>query len=89
MSPLRLAAAIGLLTLVAGCATITPEQQRAMDEEECRSYGFRPGTTGFAECLQRIELDRRAERRARMIAMDHWLEPRVVYRPIIVRAEDD
>lgn len=89
MLSLRLAAAISLLALAAGCTTITPEQQRAMDEEECRSYGFRQGTTGFAECLQRIELDRRAERRARMIAMDHWLEPRIVYRPVVVRSGED
>ncbi|WEX07347.1 hypothetical protein [Chelativorans sp. AA-79] len=73
---------------LAGCATITPEEQRALDEENCRSYGFRPGTDAFAECLQRIDLDRRAERRYRMAEFDRWdPDPVVVYRPIIVRRD--
>lgn len=80
---------IGVLSLLVGCETITPEQQRAADAEECRAYGFSQGTNAFAECLQRIELDRRAERRARMIAMERWPEPRVVYRPIIVRPDEN
>lgn len=77
--------ALGLLVLVAGCATMTPEERRAMDEQECRDFGFKPETDAFAGCLQRIELDRRAARRAQMAAMDRWNEPLVIYRPIIVR----
>ncbi|MBY5413132.1 hypothetical protein HFO98_32895 [Rhizobium leguminosarum] len=56
-----------LATIVAGlsaCQTMTPEERRAADEQRCLSYGFRRGTDGFAACLQRIDLDRRAESRA-------------------------
>ncbi len=84
----RLFAVSSLMMLLAGCATLTPEERRAMDEQECRSYGFVSGTTAFAECLQRIELDRRAERRARMIEWAHWHEPMVIYRPVIVHRDD-
>ena len=73
-----------LLAVLAGCATLTPEEQRARDEQECRGYGFRPGTDAFAECLQRIELDRRARRRYQMLELDRWDEPLVVYRPVFV-----
>ncbi len=49
-----------------GCVTPTPQERRAADEAQCRSYGFRTGTNAFAECLQRIDLERRADRRARL-----------------------
>ncbi|MBY5348514.1 hypothetical protein [Rhizobium leguminosarum] len=56
-----------LATIVAGlsaCQTMTPEERRAADDQRCLGYGFRRGTDGFATCLQRIDLDRRAESRA-------------------------
>ena len=37
----------------------TAEEMRAADENRCISYGFRPRTDAFAECLQRIDIDRR------------------------------
>ncbi|WP_420848005.1 hypothetical protein [Nitratireductor luteus] len=77
--------ALGFFVFVTGCATMTPEERRAMDEQECRDFGFKPGTDAFAGCLQRIELDRRAARRAQMAEMDHWGQPMVIYRPIIVK----
>jgi len=49
-----------------GCVTPTPQERRAADEAQCRSYGFRIGTNAFAECLQRIDLERQADRRARL-----------------------
>ncbi|APG90313.1 hypothetical protein [Sinorhizobium americanum] len=55
-------AATGIV--LAGCQTVTPQERRARDETTCASYGFRRGTDAFATCLQRIELDRRAEARA-------------------------
>ena len=67
--------------LLAGC--VSAEEQRALDEEKCRSYGFTKRNDAFAECLQRIELDRRAEFRSRS-EIDDWDRPFVVYRPIIV-----
>lgn len=76
---LRTTAVIVLGFLLSGC--MTAEQQRAADEEKCRSYGFTRKNDAFAECLQRIELDRRASvRETRYI--DPF--PRVVYQPVYV-----
>ena len=62
---MRIALLITLLAAgLSACQTMTPEERRAADERQCLSYGFRRGTDGFATCLQRIELDRRAESRA-------------------------
>ncbi|RIK85034.1 MAG: hypothetical protein DCC69_11945 [Hyphomicrobiales bacterium] len=79
MNATRLAAII-LLSLVAGCTTMTAEEQRRADEETCRSYGFTRKNDAFAECLQRIDLDRRAARRA-AFQRDAWIyapPPRVI-----------
>ncbi|MCX8998551.1 hypothetical protein NOF55_15675 [Rhizobiaceae bacterium BDR2-2] len=73
--------------LCASCQTMTPEQRRAADEARCVNYGFRKGNDAFAECLQRIELDRRAEARANSIRMSQhmaWRPPIVVERRVIV-----
>lgn len=70
-----------VLALVAGCTTLTPEEQRKADEEKCRSYGFTRKNDAFAECLQRLELDRRAARRASAaMVRDPWvaMPPRVI-----------
>ncbi|MBN9072123.1 MAG: hypothetical protein J0H34_11085 [Rhizobiales bacterium] len=80
----KMPAALALLVLASGCTTITPEQQRAADEAECRSYGFTRRNDAFAQCLQRLDLDRRAQRRADMLAMQpSWPDP-PIYRPVIV-----
>lgn len=55
-------AALGVV--LAGCTTMTPEERRSADEKTCLSYGFRRNTDALATCLQRIDLDRRAESRA-------------------------
>lgn len=60
---------------IAACQTITPEQQRAMDNQQCAAYGFKRGTTPFADCLMRLDLDRRADRRARLN------DPVIIYGP--------
>lgn len=57
----RLTALAAIALAIAGCQTA--EEMRAADENRCLSYGFRPNTDAFAECLQRIDLDRRAELR--------------------------
>lgn len=57
----HLPVALVLAVLLAGC--MTPEQQRAADEERCRSYGFKTRNDAFAECLQRLDLVRRARLR--------------------------
>lgn len=75
--------AIGMVALAAGCTTMTPEERRAADEAQCRSYGFTKKNDAFAECLQRIDLDRRAARRADDNAfVGLYYEP--FYRPIVV-----
>ena len=53
---LVLVSAIGLLALQTGC--MTPDQIRHRDEEVCAGYGFKPGTDGFAGCIQREVLAR-------------------------------
>jgi hypothetical protein len=51
-------AALALLLLgLAACQS--PEELRAQDEGTCARYGFTPGTTDFANCLQRESLARR------------------------------
>lgn len=63
-----------ILGVASGCTTITPEEQRAADEAKCRSYGFIRKNDSFAECMQRLDLDRRAERRSDSIVYrDPWL----------------
>ncbi|MCA0277195.1 MAG: hypothetical protein LCH86_14430 [Proteobacteria bacterium] len=68
--------------VLAGC--VSAEEQRARDEAKCRSYGFSQRNDAFAECLQRIDLDRRAEFRDRQTAFDDWNRPVVIYRPVVV-----
>ncbi|RFB97957.1 hypothetical protein B5K08_05240 [Rhizobium leguminosarum bv. trifolii] len=58
-----------LAAVLSACQTMTPEERRAADEQRCLGYGFRRGTDGFATCLQRIDLDRRAESRAQSAEM--------------------
>ena len=67
--------------LLAGCVTMTPEQRRAADEQTCRSYGFKARTDAFANCLMRLDLDRRADRRAWQNRVDFYDAPMVIYRP--------
>ena len=74
---------VALVALCAGCTSMSPQERRAADEAKCRSYGFTKKNDAFAECLQRIDLDRRAELRATP-AFDPWDRP-IIYRPIIVR----
>jgi hypothetical protein len=51
-------AAAGLvLSVLVGC--VSPEEVRRADEAACAGYGFQPGTTDFASCLQRESLARR------------------------------
>lgn len=74
-------AALGIL--LAGCTTLTPQERRAADEKTCLSYGFRRGTDALATCLQRIDLDRRAESRSLRYGNDPM--PWGWNRPVILR----
>ena len=79
--------ALFVLAALAGCTTMAPEERRAADETTCIDYGFRRGSEAFAECLQRIELDRRAERRADFASLERS-RPIVIYRPVPVRVRE-
>lgn len=59
---IALFAALALTITAGGC--ITAQEQRALDAEKCRGYGFRTGTDPFAQCLQAIDLNRSANMRA-------------------------
>jgi len=83
MKPLRLVPLI-LVAALAACTTVTPEEQRRADEETCRSYGFTRKNDAFAECLQRVELDRRASRRA-AFQRDPWIYAPPPPQVIVVR----
>ncbi|WP_421580113.1 hypothetical protein [Shinella sp. M31] len=74
---IRFAALAATALLLAGCQTAA--EMRANDENKCRAYGFRPNTDAFAECLQRIDLDRRAEFRAARMDPFLWNQPSVIY----------
>lgn len=80
---LRTVCLLFMAALLGGC--VSSEEQRTLDEAKCRSYGFAKRNDAFAECLQRIELDRRAEFRRRS-DLDDWpmTRPIVVYRPVVV-----
>jgi hypothetical protein len=58
-SALRLAAAIAALGTLAGC--VSEAELRQEDATQCASYGFKPGTDAFANCLQQENLARRYE----------------------------
>lgn len=58
-----LPAALALAALGAGCVSTTDAERRTADEVRCSAYGFRPATDAMAQCLQRSDLDRAAERR--------------------------
>ncbi|WOC15983.1 hypothetical protein MP213Fo_14430 [Pseudochrobactrum sp. MP213Fo] len=70
---------------LAGCTTLTPEQQRAEDEKACISYGFKLKSEAMANCMLQIHLDRRADIRAWQNDRPQFAPPMVVYQPIIMR----
>jgi hypothetical protein len=62
---------------------MTPEERRANDEKTCLSYGFRRNTDALSTCLQRLDLDRRAEARATRYGNDTMMWG--WNRPVIIR----
>ncbi|WP_404286845.1 hypothetical protein ACD578_17070 [Microvirga sp. RSM25] len=66
MVSVKLVAAVSGAFLLAACTTTTPADRRRADEAQCRSYGFRPGTNAFSHCLLDLDLNRAADRRARL-----------------------
>lgn len=84
--PLKVFGLAGLLALaLAGCTTLTPEQQREADQQTCLSYGFKPKSEAMANCLLQINLDRRADIRAWQNDRPQFSTPMVIYQPVLVR----
>lgn len=42
---------LALCAPLAGCETVSPQQQHASDQNTCASYGYQPGTDKFADCM--------------------------------------
>jgi hypothetical protein len=45
--------------LLSSC--VSPEEQRAMDQQQCIGYGFTPGTDGAANCMMGIAQQRQTQ----------------------------
>jgi hypothetical protein len=54
--PLNLVISTILLVAVSGC--MSTEELRKQDMTKCAGYGFRVGTTPFAQCMMQMEKDR-------------------------------
>jgi hypothetical protein len=54
--------ALGCTLLLAGC--VSPEEQRAMDQQKCAGYGFQPETVAFANCMMSTSQQRDAQQAA-------------------------
>jgi hypothetical protein len=53
----RWVASIAIAAALAGC--MTAEERYAADDQQCQSYGFKPGTEGYAQCRMNLDLRRR------------------------------
>ncbi|SFU22285.1 hypothetical protein [Mesorhizobium sp. YR577] len=53
---------------VAGC--VSSEDQRAMDQDKCASYGYRPGTNRFADCMMDQDQQRADDQRRTMESLE-------------------
>jgi hypothetical protein len=84
MTVRSLALVAGLAVVTTGCVTVSPEEIRARDEATCRDYGFRARSEAFSDCLLKLELDRRAERRSQRAEFRAFSEPRIIYQPVYV-----
>ncbi len=62
---MRLAFVAGMVAMVgvAGCG-LSPEEQRAADQQGCIGYGFTPGTDAFAHCMMTTAQQRSAQEAA-------------------------
>lgn len=55
MSRFLLRVAVGALSLgLIGC--VSPREMYARHERACSTYGFQPGTEGYANCLLQLEV---------------------------------
>lgn len=64
----RLSGAVKI-SLAAACtlglaACVTPQERHAMDQNQCYTFGFEPGTDAFAQCMMGLHQDRAAAQAA-------------------------
>ncbi|MEQ1938997.1 hypothetical protein ABMA46_12140 [Mesorhizobium sp. CN5-321] len=71
---------------VAGC--VSSKEQRAMDRDTCSSYGYRPKTDAFADCMME-QNTRRADDEQRYLDRMHAQERRDKERKKARRQRDD
>lgn len=72
--------AVAALLILAAC--VSPEEQaardaaqRAADERECQSLGFKSGSTAFANCLLKLKEIRAQEENTRAIDRASTMPP--------------
>lgn len=53
---------------IAGC--VSSEDQRAMDQDKCASYGYRQGTDRFADCMMDQDQQRADDQRSTMNSLE-------------------
>jgi hypothetical protein len=78
----RVVTALGLIVCVAACAGVTPEQQHAMDQQTCASYGFKPDSDRFADCMMQSNQRREDKQTAKQ-------QQREYFRSLSVRRNND
>ncbi|MFC7396727.1 hypothetical protein ACFQU1_05925 [Chelatococcus sp. GCM10030263] len=85
MLAVRLVVLMGALGL-SGCVgtgqpPLSPEELRAIDRDKCASFGFKPRSKDFADCMMRLSLRREADEAAERRA---WIQSNAIdQRPII------
>lgn len=76
MSRTILIAALAALVL-SGC-TVSAEERRIRDQQNCRGFGFVEGSEAFANCMLQLDLDRRAAQREALNSAPPLFPPTVV-----------
>lgn len=71
---------------LAGC--ISDQEQLALDQDKCSSYGYRPGTDRFADCV-RMQDQQRAAEEQRFRERTRAREQEERERKAVRRREDD
>lgn len=59
-----------LLLPLAAAGCVSAEDQRAADQDRCSSYGYRPGTNAFADCMMSQDFKRDDDQRRTMESLE-------------------
>ena len=69
-----------LVLLASGC--MSAAEVRGADERKCRARGFAESDAVFAECLRRLELQRKSLLSRPPVEL--WRSPVIIHRPVFV-----